>query len=89
MFEEAIKLGTDAYLSGEISEQQVHLARESGVAFIAAGHHATEKFGVQALGRASGGAVRRRAPIHRYSQSGLNPDLAQSLNFLFYFMVLA
>jgi len=49
-FEEAIKLGPDAYLSGEISEQQVHLARESGVAFIAAGHHATEKYGVQALG---------------------------------------
>ncbi len=49
-FEEAIKLDPDAYLSGEISEQQVHLARESGVAFIAAGHHATEKYGVQALG---------------------------------------
>ena len=49
-FEEAIKLGPDAYLSGEISEQQVHLARESGVAYIAAGHHATEKYSVQALG---------------------------------------
>ena len=49
-FEEAIKLGLDVYLSGEISEQQVHLARESGVAYIAAGHHATEKYGVQALG---------------------------------------
>jgi dinuclear metal center YbgI/SA1388 family protein len=49
-FEEAIRLHPDAYISGEISEQQVHLARESGVAFIAAGHHATEKFGVQALG---------------------------------------
>ena len=49
-FEEAIKLGPDAYLSGEISEQQVHLARESGVAFIAAGHHATETYGIQALG---------------------------------------
>jgi len=49
-FEEAVELGHDAYLSGEISEPQVHLARESGVAFIAAGHHATEKYGVQALG---------------------------------------
>jgi dinuclear metal center YbgI/SA1388 family protein len=49
-FEEAIGLGPDAYLCGEISEQQVHLARETGVAFIAAGHHATEKYGVQALG---------------------------------------
>ena len=50
MFEQAIALGVDAYLSGEISEQTVHLARESGVAYIAAGHHATERYGVQALG---------------------------------------
>jgi len=49
-FEESIALGVDAYLTGEISEQHVHLARESGVAFIAAGHHATERFGVQAVG---------------------------------------
>ena len=49
-FEEAIKLGAHAYICGEISEQYVHLARESGVAFIAAGHHATERYGVQALG---------------------------------------
>ena len=49
-FEEAIGLGVDAYLTGEISEQHVHLARETGVAFIAAGHHATERFGVQAIG---------------------------------------
>ncbi len=50
LFEQAIALGVDAYLSGEISEQTVHLARESGVAYIAAGHHATECYGVQALG---------------------------------------
>ena len=49
--EEAVALGVDVYLSGEASEQTVHLARESGVAFIAAGHHATERYGVQALGR--------------------------------------
>ena len=48
-FEQAAALGVDAYLSGEISEQTVHLARESGVAYIAAGHHATERYGVQAL----------------------------------------
>ena len=48
-FEQAIALGVDAYLSGEISEQTVHLARESGVAYIAAGHHATERYGAQAL----------------------------------------
>ncbi|MDP3686468.1 MAG: Nif3-like dinuclear metal center hexameric protein [Sulfurimicrobium sp.] len=46
----AIDLGVDAFLTGEVSEQTVHLARESGVAFISAGHHATERYGVQALG---------------------------------------
>ncbi|HEX6735175.1 MAG TPA: Nif3-like dinuclear metal center hexameric protein [Azonexus sp.] len=48
-FEQAIALGVDVYLSGEISEQTVHLARESGVAYVAAGHHATERGGVRAL----------------------------------------
>jgi len=49
-FEAAIAQGVDAYISGEISEQSFHLAQESGVAFIAAGHHATERLGIQALG---------------------------------------
>lgn len=49
-FEEAIAQGAEAYISGEISEQSFHLARESGVAFIAAGHHATERLGIRALG---------------------------------------
>ena len=49
-FDEAIRLDVDAFVTGEISEQIVHAARESGVAFIAAGHHATERYGVQALG---------------------------------------
>lgn len=49
-FEQAIVLGADAYLTGEISEQSFHLAQESGVAFIAAGHHATERYGIKALG---------------------------------------
>ncbi|MBX3616607.1 Nif3-like dinuclear metal center hexameric protein [Nitrosomonas sp.] len=49
-FESAIRQRVDAYLTGEISEQHVHIARESGVAFIAAGHHATERYGVQAVG---------------------------------------
>jgi len=49
-FEEAIEQGVDVYLTGEISEQSFHLANESGVGFIAAGHHATERFGIQALG---------------------------------------
>ena len=48
-FEEAIAAGAELFLSGEISEQTTHLARESGVPFIAAGHHATERYGVRAL----------------------------------------
>ena len=49
-FEAAIDAGADVYLTGEISEQITHIAAESGVAFLAAGHHATERYGVQALG---------------------------------------
>jgi dinuclear metal center YbgI/SA1388 family protein len=49
-FEQAIDSGADCYISGEISEHTVHLARESGVPYIAAGHHATERYGVMALG---------------------------------------
>jgi dinuclear metal center YbgI/SA1388 family protein len=48
-FEQAIALGVDAFVSGEISEQTVHLARESGAAYLACGHHATERYGVAAL----------------------------------------
>jgi dinuclear metal center YbgI/SA1388 family protein len=48
-FEQAAALGADAFLSGEISEPAVHLARETGVAYLAAGHHASERLGVQAL----------------------------------------
>ena len=50
-FEEAIALGVDAYISGEVSEQTYHLAEESGVAYLACGHHATERYGIQALGK--------------------------------------
>jgi dinuclear metal center YbgI/SA1388 family protein len=49
--EEAASLGLDAYISGEISEATVHAARELGIHYFAAGHHATERYGVQALGR--------------------------------------
>ena len=49
-FEAAVALGADAFLTGEISEQNVHVAQETGVAFIAAGHHATERYGIRALG---------------------------------------
>lgn len=52
MFEEAIARGVDVYMTGEASEQVYHQALESGVAYIGAGHHATERYGVQALGQA-------------------------------------
>jgi dinuclear metal center YbgI/SA1388 family protein len=45
----ALALGVDAYLSGEISEQTPHVARENGLAYLACGHHATERFGPRAL----------------------------------------
>lgn len=48
--DQAIAGGADAYVSGEIAERTTHLAREAGVVYFAAGHHATERYGVQALG---------------------------------------
>lgn len=44
-FQKAIDAGADAFVTGEISEPQAHLAKECGVTFIAAGHHATERYG--------------------------------------------
>lgn len=48
--EQAAALGVQAFISGEISEQTVHQARELGLDYFSAGHHATERYGVQALG---------------------------------------
>lgn len=48
-FEAAIAAGVDAYLTGEISEPQAHYARECGVAYLACGHHATERYGAPAV----------------------------------------
>ncbi len=48
-FEAAIAAGADAYLSGELSEPQAHLSRETGVAYLACGHHATERYGAPAV----------------------------------------
>jgi dinuclear metal center YbgI/SA1388 family protein len=48
-FEAAIAAGADAFITGEISEPQAHYARESGVAFLACGHHATERYGAPAV----------------------------------------
>lgn len=47
----AAEQGIDAFISGEISERTVHIAREMGIHYFAAGHHATERYGVQALGK--------------------------------------
>ncbi len=48
--EAAHEAGADMYITGEVSEQTVHFAREQGMQFVAAGHHATERYGVQAVG---------------------------------------
>lgn len=63
MLDAAVAAGADIYLSGEISEPTVHLARETGVAYLACGHHATERYGVQALGEHLAG---RFGLIHRF-----------------------
>jgi len=49
-FEDAIAAGADAFITGELSEPQAHIARETGVAFLACGHHATERYGAPAVG---------------------------------------
>ena len=48
--DKAADAGADLYVTGEVSEQTIHIARERGIRFVAAGHHATERFGVQAVG---------------------------------------
>lgn len=50
-FEDAIATSADVFITGEISEPQAHYARECNTAFIACGHHASERYGVQALGK--------------------------------------
>jgi putative NIF3 family GTP cyclohydrolase 1 type 2 len=50
-FEAAIAAGVDTFITGEISEPQAHLARECGVNYLACGHHATERYGVAAVGQ--------------------------------------
>ena len=50
MITEAYEAGAQVFVSGEISERTTHLAREMGIHYLAGGHHATERYGVQALG---------------------------------------
>ncbi|QSX35746.1 Nif3-like dinuclear metal center hexameric protein [Shewanella sedimentimangrovi] len=47
----AVQLGVDAFISGEVSERTFHCAQEQGIHYFAAGHHATERFGIEALGQ--------------------------------------
>ena len=47
--EQAVSVNADAFITGEVSEQTIHIAREMGIHFIAAGHHATERFGAQSI----------------------------------------
>lgn len=49
-FEAAIAAGVEAFITGEISEPQAHYARECGVAYLACGHHASERYGAPAVG---------------------------------------
>lgn len=68
-FQQAVYEGVDAYITGEISEAQYHLANETGVAFIGAGHHATERYGVRALGE----ALKSRFNVELYAFDEQNP----------------
>lgn len=51
MIEEAAAAGADCFISGEVSERTLHIAKEAGITYLACGHHATERFGIAALGR--------------------------------------
>ncbi|WNN45628.1 MULTISPECIES: type 2 GTP cyclohydrolase I [Winslowiella] len=48
--DDAAEFGVDAFITGEVSEKTIHSARENGLHFFAAGHHATERAGIKALG---------------------------------------
>lgn len=63
MLGDAIAAGAQVYLSGEISEPTVHLARESGACYLSCGHHATERYGVQAIGE---NLARRFGLLHQF-----------------------
>jgi len=67
-FEQAIAMGADVYVTGEVSEQTFHLAQETGTPCIAIGHHASERYGVQALGQ------------HLHEQFGLDCEYVEIEN---------
>ena len=68
---DAVERGFDAFLTGEPAERVAAVAREERIHFIAAGHHATETFGVRRLGELIAAEARDRAQLHRHPQ----PDL--------------
>jgi dinuclear metal center YbgI/SA1388 family protein len=62
-FEAAIAAGADVFITGEISEPQAHYARECGIAFLACGHHASERYGAPAL---AGHVAAQLALVHEF-----------------------
>jgi dinuclear metal center YbgI/SA1388 family protein len=66
--EQAHELGADAYISGEVSERTYYQAKELGLDYFACGHHATERYGIQALGQ------------HLVQRFGLEHQFIDSLN---------
>ncbi len=67
--EDAHKLGVDAYLSGEISERTYYQAKELGIHYFSCGHHATERYGIQALGN----HLASRFQLEHYFLDSFNP----------------
>ena len=65
---DAYRLGADAYLSGEVSERTYYQAQELGIHYFSCGHHATERYGIQALGQ------------HLAMQFGVHHEFIDSLN---------
>jgi dinuclear metal center YbgI/SA1388 family protein len=62
-FEAAIEAGADVFITGEISEPQAHYAREMGVAYIACGHHASERYGAPAV---AAHVAEKHGLLHRF-----------------------
>lgn len=69
LIEEAYKVGVDAYLSGEVSERTYYQAKELGIHYFACGHHATERYGIQALGN----HIAAKYELEYYFIDSLNP----------------
>ena len=73
---DAAREGYDLFLTGEPAEPSLHTARELGIHFVAGGHYATERIGIQALAQSALGAVRSRVGVHRSPEPCLVPIAA-------------